>query len=357
MKQLCKILLIALFTLCYGVSEAKIYFEKKSHDFGIIAEDGGAVEQNFALRNTSSEPIVIVAAHSSCGCTKAEYSRKPVMPDSTSIIKVVFNPMNYPGRFARKITVVTNKGVMEESLLITGVVNPRKKSIEEQYPIIIGEGVRASINSHSFGYVEHGKAQQSMFELFNASQKSVSIAIENPYPELEFYYPTTIAPHEKAVVNFSCFLPEKSTIYGSLAYSVNLLINGRKGAYPFIINGLAIDFREENANNSAQMIALSENFIKFGAVKCAHAGEIRKLEVANNGKRPLVIRKIELSGSGFTANLEGDCTIAPNEKRVIKVRLNPLQLPYGAVVERLTIVSSDPQRPIYTIKVSAIVEE
>ncbi len=357
MKQLCRILLTALFTLCYGVSEAKIYFEKKSHDFGVIAEDGGAVEQKFALRNTSSEPVVIVAAHSSCGCTKAEYSRKPIMPDSTSIIKVTFNPMNYPGRFARKITIVTSKGALEEPLLITGVVTPRKKSIEEQYPIVMGEGVRASVNSHSFGYVEHGKAQQSVFELFNASSKSVSLAIENPYSELEFYYPATLAPAEKAVVNFGCFLPEKSTIYGSLAYSVNLLINGRKGAYPFIINGLAIDFREENANNGVQMIALSENFIKFGAVKCAYAGEVRKLEVSNNGKSPLIIRKIELGGGGFTANLEGDSTIAPNEKRVIKVRLNPLQLPYGAVVERMTIVSNDPRRPIYTIKVSAIVEE
>ena len=357
MKQLRTILLIVLFTLCYGVLEAKIYFEKKSHDFGIIAEDGGSVEQNFTLRNTSSEPVVIVAAHSSCGCTKAEFSRKPVMPDSTSIIKVSFNPLNYPGRFARKITIVTNRGALEEPLLITGVVTPRKKSIEEQDPIIMGEGVRASVNSHSFGYVEHGVAQQSVFELLNSSAKSVSLAIENPYSELEFYYPTTLAPGEKTVVNFGCFLPENSTIYGSLSYSVNLLVNGQKGAYPFIINGVAIDFRDENANNSEQMIALSENFIKFGAVKCTHAGDVRKLEVANNGKSPLIIRKIELSGDGFTADLEGGSTIAPNEKRVIKVRLNPLQLPYGAVVERLTIVSNDPRRPVYTIRVSAIVEK
>jgi hypothetical protein len=357
MKQLRRPLFIALFTLCYGVVEAQISFVKKNHDFGVIAEDGGVVEQNFTLRNTSSEPIVIVATHSSCGCTKAEFSRRPIMPDSTSVIKVTFNPMNYPGKFARKITIVTNKGALEERLLITGVVTPRQKSVEEQYPIIMGEGVRASVNSHSFGYVEHGKAEQSVFELFNSSKKSVSLAIENPYAELEFYYPATIAPNERVVVNFGCFLPEKSTIYGSLSYSVNMLINGQKGAYPFIINGLAIDFREENANNSAQMIALSENFIKFGAVKCAYARDVRKLEVANSGKKPLVIRKIELSGVGFTASLEGDCTIAPNEKRVIKVELNTSQLPYGAVVERLTIISNDPQRPVYTIKVSAIIEE
>jgi hypothetical protein len=142
-----------------------------------------------------------------------------------------------------------------------------------------------------------------------------------------------------------------------LEYSVNLFVDGKKGAYPFIINGLAIDSRVENANNCAQMIALSENFIKFGAVKCAYAKHVRRLEVVNSGEKPLVIRKIELGGEGFTTRLEGDETIAPNEKRVLTIELNPAKLPYGAVVERLRIVSNDPKKPVLTIRVSAIVEE
>lgn len=356
MKQIRNLLLIALFTLLYGELSAKIYFEKKNHDFGIIAEDGGAVECDFVFRNTSSAPVVIVAVNSSCGCTKAEFSRKPIMPDSNSVIKVVFNPMNYPGKFARKITIVTNDGVLDERLLVTGVVMPRKKSVEEQYPIIMGEGVRAVANAHSFGYIEHGKMVQSVFELVNTSDRSVRISIENPYPELEFYYPTEVASGEKVVVNFGCLLPEDCAIYGSLGYAINLLINGRKAAYPFVINGLAIDSRDENANNCPQMIALSENFIKFGAVKCARTKHTRNIEVVNCGTEPLMIRKIELKGDGFTASLEGNNTLAPNEKRVVKVELNPMQSPFGAVVQKLRIVSNDPKMPVATIRVSAIVE-
>ena len=356
MKQMRNILLIALFTLIYGELEAKIYFEKKTHDFGVIAEDGGAVECDFTLHNMSSVSVVIVAVNSSCGCTKAEFSRKPILPSSSSVIKVVFNPMNYPGKFSRKITVVTNDGVLDERLLVTGVVMPRTKSIEEQYPIIMGEGVRAVANAHSFGYVEHGKMVQSVFELVNTSDNSVRLSIENPYPELEFYYPAEVASGEKVVVNFGCLLPEDCAIYGSLGYAINLLINGRKAAYPFVINGLAIDSRDENANNCPQMIALSENFIKFGAVKCARTKHTRNIEVANCGTEPLMIRKIELKGDGFTASLEGDATIAPNEKRVVKVELDPMQSPFGAVVQRLRIVSNDPKMPVATIRVSAIVE-
>ena len=356
MKIVCNIIVIALFTLIYSVAGAQIKFLEISHDFGEIAEDGGKVEHIFTFRNTSSKPAVIVAAHSSCGCTKTEFSRKPVLPDSVASVKVVFDPMNYPGVFARKITVVTADGTLKEPLLITGRVIPRKKSIEEEYPIAMGEGVYAATNAHSFGYLEHGKMKQSVFEIYNGSDKSVSLAIVNPYPELEFYAPEQIGAGESASLNFACLLPENSTKYGSANYAVLLVLNGRKAQYPFIINGLAIDSRIENANNRAQMIALSENFIKFGAVKCSSAKSTRRIEVRNNGEESLTIRKLELESEGFVVDLEGNSTIAKGESRTIAVEINPARLPFGAVVEKLRIVSNDPKMPVLTIRVSAIVE-
>jgi hypothetical protein len=356
MKNIRRLFVIALFTLIYGVAWAQLNFFEKSHDFGEIAEDGGKVEHIFAFRNTSLKPIVVVAAHSSCGCTKAEFSRKPVMPDSVATIKVVFNPINYPGVFARKITIVTADGALKEPLLVTGRVTPRKKTIEEEYPIVMGEGVRVASNAHSFGYLEHGKMKQSTFDIYNASDRAVRLAVENPYPELEFYLPEQVGAGEKATINFCCLLPDNSAKYGSLDYSVTLVLNGKTAQYPFILNGLAIDSREENANNRSQMIAISENFIKFGAVKCDVAKLVREIEVRNCGDRAIEIRKIELAEKGFSADLEGDSTIEAGGKRKVKVEIYPSQLPYGAVVERLRIVSNDPKMPVVTIRVSAIVE-
>ena len=356
MKRTLHILLTALVTLLYGVSEAQIIFDKKNHDFGEIAEDGGAVEHIFKFSNTSTKPVVILSTHTSCGCTTTEYSRKPVLPGESSSVKVVFNPMNYPGAFARKVTIVTSEGTVKEPLLITGKVTPRKLSLEERYPLTLIGGVRTGNNAHAFGYVEHGKMIQSSFEIFNSSQRRVKLAIENPYPELEFYYPTTLDAGAEAAINFSCLLPENSTVYGSLSYAVWLVVDGKKVNYPFIINGLAIDSRDENANNRAQMIAMSENFIKFGAVKCSVAKAVRELRVYNRGNKALRIRKVELEREGFSARLEGDSTIKPGESRVIKVEINPSRLPFGAVVEKMRIVSDDPKSPVLTIRVSAIVE-
>ncbi len=356
MKRTLKIAVTLLFTLLYGISDAKVVFEKNSHDFGVIAEDGGVVEHIFSLRNTSAEPVVIVNTYSSCGCTKAEFSRKPIMPDSVATIKVTFNPMNYPGVFARKITVITAEGALKESLLITGTVTPRKKTVAERYPIELGGGVRVATNAHSFGYVEHGRAKQSTFEIINTSSKGVTLSVDNPYSELEFYYPQRVGAGEEAVINFVCSLPENSEKYGSLEYSVALFVDGKRARYPFIVNGLAIDFRQENANNSAQMLVVSEKSIKFGAVKCAHAVRTRALEIKNCGATPLVIRKLELSGEGFEAKMTGNGTIEAGGSRMIKIDIDPSRLPFGAVVERLRIISNDPKMPVMTIRVSAIVE-
>ena len=356
MKRFLKILVIALFTLSYGVLTAQIKFEQISHDFGAIAEEGGSVECIFTFRNTLSKPVVIVSAESSCGCTKAEFSRKPVMPGEKSSIKVVFNPMNYPGPFARKISIVTSEGALKENLLITGKVTPRKLSVDEKYPLMLCEGVRVGANAHSFGYVEHGKMVQSTFEVYNGSTRTVTLSIANPYPELQFFLPEKLAPGKEAVINFSCLLPENSTVYGSLAYAVSLMVNGRKAQYPFIINGLAIDSREQNANNRAQMIVISENFIKFGAVKCDVVKLVREIEVRNTGNKAIIIRKLESTDKGFVAKIEGNSTIEPGGKRKIKVTIYPSQLPFGAVVERLRIISNDAKMPVITIRVSAIVE-
>ncbi|MBQ5647897.1 MAG: DUF1573 domain-containing protein, partial [Alistipes sp.] len=263
----------------------------------------------------------------------------------------------HAGIFTRKIIVVTSEGELKEQLLVKGTVKPRKLSIEERFPLMLGSGVCVGVNAHSFGYVEHGKVNQSTFEIYNDSKQTVTLSVINPYPELSFYIPKSLGPGKEAVINFDCLLPENSSVYGSLSYSVWLVINGKKARYPFIVNGLAIDSRGENANNRSQMIAMSENFIKFGAVKRNVAKLSRTIEVQNTGKKAIVIRKLELASNGFVADLDGNATIPAGGKRKIRVTIYPEKLPYGAVVKKLLVVSNDPKKPVITVRVSAIIED
>ena len=356
MKSVVKAIFALALSLSTGVVFAQLHIEQPSHDFGTIAEEDGPVEHTFVVRNTSAKPVVIVSTAVSCGCTKTEFSRKPIMPDSTSTVKVIFNPLNYPGVFARKVAIVTAEGVLPQQLLVKGEVTPRPKSIAERYPIELGEGIRIATNAHHFTFVEHGKSVQSTFEIVNTSSRQVTLAVENPNPLLHFVTPASLAPSEEATLNFGYSLTESSTLYGTMRDKVYLTLNGKKAEYPLIVSGVAIDSRDEYADNIEPSIVISKNFIKFGAVNSTSAPQVQMLSIENCGESPLIIRTLEFDQGLFTAEIEGDTTIRKGEKRVLTLKITPSSLPYGAVVDKLNIVSNAPSRPLYTIRVSAIVE-
>ena len=54
------------------------------------------------------EPLIIVSATASCGCTRPEYPTKPIKPGKKGKIKVTFSPIGRPGPFRKEIRVKTN---------------------------------------------------------------------------------------------------------------------------------------------------------------------------------------------------------------------------------------------------------
>lgn len=106
---------------------AQISFAQKTHDFGNIPEDGGAVTCEFDFTNTGDAPLVIVSATASCGCTQPKFPAEPVKPGKTGKITVKYLPQNRPGEFDKTIKVRTNaKNAKKVSLRISGTVIPAK---------------------------------------------------------------------------------------------------------------------------------------------------------------------------------------------------------------------------------------
>lgn len=103
----------------------RIEFKQKAHDFGSIREKGDPATCAFEFTNTGSQPLVIVSAYASCGCTRPEAPTKPVAPGKKGKIKVTFNPRNRPGEFTKTITVRTNDPKNKKTKLkISGFVTP-----------------------------------------------------------------------------------------------------------------------------------------------------------------------------------------------------------------------------------------
>ena len=76
------------------------------HDFGKIPQ-GKPVYYSFEIVNTGSTPLKLDDVHASCGCTTPEWSRDPIAPGATAVIKVGYNAAN-EGVFEKPVTITYN---------------------------------------------------------------------------------------------------------------------------------------------------------------------------------------------------------------------------------------------------------
>ena len=108
-----------------GKNDASLRFPVSTWDFGNIKEKGGPVSHEFEFYNDGKGNLVITDATAQCGCTKPEYSDKPVGPGKKGKIKVTYNPIGRPGSFEKTITVKSNGG--KKHLKIRGNVVPQNR--------------------------------------------------------------------------------------------------------------------------------------------------------------------------------------------------------------------------------------
>ena len=360
MKRAIPILLLQIF-LFFGpvwAQSTPLNFELSRHDFGVISESGGAVCHTFSFTNPQNKPVVILDVSGGCHCTSAKFSRQPILPLRSSELEICFDPMNQPsGPFYRKVVITTSEGRM--TLAISGSITPREKSVKEQYPMVLSSGLRLETNYHAFGYVEHSKPAVSSFGVINRSDKEVSLQLvaSEQSGVLNIHYPKTLAPQQRAEIEFGYALEQGSNIYGTLKDVLQIEVNGVKETYPLIINGIAVDMLSKNTDKEWQKIQLSENFIKFGTLKNTSKSIIGSVAIRNIGLEPLIIRRIECDNGAFVPMLRGDSVVVAEGESLLEVEFSALKCDFGAVTGSVIIVTNDPQQPVKRLRVAAIVEK
>ncbi len=129
MKNLLAFLIIVLFALDANAQNSNtsgtdsIFFEKATHDYGTMKQgDDGNCE--FIFTNKGDTPIIINSVRASCGCTAPDWTREPVLPGKTGVIKAAYNTQ-IPGAFTKTITVNSNAANSQVTLIIKGNVIPK----------------------------------------------------------------------------------------------------------------------------------------------------------------------------------------------------------------------------------------
>lgn len=338
---------------------ASIKFDTQNWNFGDVEESGGNVTHIFTFTNISQRPVVVLDVSASCGCTSPSFSRKPVMPGAKGEISVVFDPINRPGKFSKGVSVrlSSNERV---SLNIEGNVIPRERSVDELYPFEVGAGLRLDSNFHAFSYLGRGDEAKATIVIYNTSDKDASIELRPTKSSglLRVEAPQSIKAQALDKITLTYKVEEGSDRYGMLDDVFSVVVNGKESRTLISTHAIAVDkFLPIVDDMTAPSCELSKIFIKFGELKHGSRIEDSSVELVNDGEVELVVRAVEWKSSALTCSLKAGDKLKAGEKRKIKFAYDSSTSDYGVWVDRVSIITNDPERPMLTLRITAIVEQ
>ena len=336
---------------------SSLKFEEMSWNFGDIQENGGVVTHIFKFSNISEKPVVILDVSASCGCTSPYFSRKPILPNTVGEIKVDFDPMNRPGRFSKGV-VVQLSTKERITLTIEGNVLPRTLTLEETYPFDVGEGLRFSSNFHAFSYMGRGDTAEEVVVVYNTSDKDVQLKLRPKKQSnmLHVEAPALVKANGLATIVLRYEIPENSPYYGTLDDVFSILVNGRESRVLLSTHAIAVDKFDPSVDDMmVPSCELSKNFIKFGDVKHGAKVENSTIEIFNDSEADLLIRAVEWKSSALKCSLRAGEKIEAGKRCKITFTLDTSDCEYGVWVDRVSIITNDAERPMQSVRVTAVV--
>lgn len=125
----CLWLLLLFFTTgarAQNANAARIEFVSTTYNYDTIPQ-GSTGLCEFAYKNIGNEPLIITDVNASCGCTKPQWSKSPLMPGKTGKIVVKYNTQII-GAFRKNIVVHSNAANTPNVVLkVKGYVTTSRK--------------------------------------------------------------------------------------------------------------------------------------------------------------------------------------------------------------------------------------
>jgi len=123
--------------LVFAQDNTQIKFNNTEYNFGNNPQ-GKPVSHDFTFTNVGTEPLILESVKASCGCTTPEWSKEPILPGNTGLVKAQYN-MSREGSFRKSITVTTKSGE-NVVLYISGNAVPQQDGIDAADQSMIGGG-------------------------------------------------------------------------------------------------------------------------------------------------------------------------------------------------------------------------
>lgn len=345
-----------------ALAQPQIEFDKKTHEFGDVREEGGKITARFTFKNTGDSDLILTKVKPGCGCTAANYTHEPVHPGETGFIDATYDPWNRPGVFNKNIKVSTNIPGEASPIIIfiKGNVLKRPPTKYELAGYKTGKGeIRVKDPNITFEVLNTGVHYDTItFRNFYEDGRQININAELPTYITEHYrsFGEALPSGQEGIIVLK-YDGTTRNAWGNLkdraVFVTNDTLEQRKYIYYNV--KLKEDFSRMSEKELAKAPKAEYDHITFKFDTLAQntsASDVVKL--TNTGKTPLVIRKVEASMPALTYKLTA-MTIEPGQSADITLTFKS-QSRRNKQNCTLEVITNAPGNPVQIIRVEGFVK-
>jgi glycosyltransferase involved in cell wall biosynthesis len=345
-------------TVLAQINTAKITFINEVHDFGTIEEASGTAQYTFKFVNSGTDSIKLNSVRASCGCTTPYWEKNALMPGDTGKIEVAYNPLNRPGKFAKTVTVRTSGEPETKILRISGYVEPKPKTIEDEFNTELG-GIRLKSKFINFGNITTEKPVSKLIEVYNQTEDTITVL--DRFVSADFIkvtkLPAIIPPKKSAEIDVN-YLPKIKNDLGFMNDPLTIFTDEVENSNKALnviatINEYFPPMSEEELANAPHIVFETQEY-DFG-----HINEGEKMthnfKFTNTGRKTLNIRKTKTT-CGCTVSELPKMDYAPNESGEISITYDS-EGRRGTQIKRITLFTNDPTAPTQDLIIKAYVRD
>jgi hypothetical protein len=336
--------------LCISIglsAQRSIRWVNNDYNFGAFKEDSGHVTCQFKGVNVGDEPVSIVSARATCGCTTPEYSRKTFAPGDTITVTVSYDPEGRPGRFMKKVYLKNSNDDGQDELKIRGVVIGSEETLKSRYPIDCGK-LRMQQDVVAIGELPRGKAKAVFVNVYNQTTDTVVPQLKNvPSYIKTSITPAKVAPGEQASLafHFDAFYCEK---WGVVNDSVTLVTDAQGGQEVIIdvTANVVPNFAKMTPGErmNAPVVAFETERIDMGVVSRQGEPITREFKIKNQGKDEMKIYRAYSLDEGVSVKLDKSKIKGGKTTKVV-LTIVPSQLKGELLNATIRFVVNAPSNP------------
>ncbi|MCF8255678.1 MAG: DUF1573 domain-containing protein [Bacteroidia bacterium] len=332
-------------------------FDYLKYDFININEKGGRVYHDFRFVNLGTGPITIKNVQTSCGCTNSDWTRTPVLPGDSGIVRATFDPNGRQGKFDKSLVVETDGSPASISLTIKGHVYPSKMNFVDTYKYQYGN-LAVITNSLTFNNVKNTGYDSSEIGMYNLSNKKIYVyKIETPGNIMATKPYDNLPPNTDMRIKVK-YYPRQPIEFGPIRQEIKIYTND---------DSIPIKKFYVSANVVEDFSNLTKKDLKKAAKFSVKSAEIdlgnvplfntptATFTITNKGKKDLIIRKVIRSCSCLSPDQSS--MVIPKGKSANLNVVYSLANMAGTDTKTLKLITNDPTQTEITLTIKINVTE